>query len=81
LLRAIIRAYRALPGRRLGCSLFGRLSLTKIMPEKQIQTVRMAEIAQHLGVASSTISRALRNAGIDGNLDVVGAAAFDLVVE
>jgi len=27
---------------------------------KQIQTVRMAEIAQHLGVASSTISRALR---------------------
>src|ERR1700761_862821 len=31
------------------------------MPQKQIQTVRMAEIAQRLGVASSTISRALRD--------------------
>jgi LacI family transcriptional regulator len=31
------------------------------MPQKQIQTVRMAEIAQRLNVASSTISRALRN--------------------
>jgi LacI family transcriptional regulator len=30
-------------------------------PQKQIGTVRMAEIAQRLGVASSTISRALRN--------------------
>jgi len=30
-------------------------------PQKQIETVRMAEIAQRLGVASSTISRALRN--------------------
>jgi DNA-binding LacI/PurR family transcriptional regulator len=31
------------------------------MPKKQIQTVRMAEIAQRLRVASSTISRALRD--------------------
>src|SRR4029077_14781695 len=31
------------------------------VPQKQIGTVRMAEIAQRLGVASSTISRALRN--------------------
>ena len=31
------------------------------VPMKQIQTVRMAEIAQQLGVASSTISRALRD--------------------
>jgi LacI family transcriptional regulator len=31
------------------------------MPQKQIQTVRMAEIAQRLSVASSTISRALRD--------------------
>jgi DNA-binding LacI/PurR family transcriptional regulator len=30
------------------------------MPKKQIQTVRMAEIAQRLRVASSTVSRALR---------------------
>src|SRR4051812_36638174 len=30
------------------------------MPKKQIQTMRMAEIAQRLRVASSTISRALR---------------------
>jgi LacI family transcriptional regulator len=30
-------------------------------PQKQIETVRMAEIAQSLGVASSTVSRALRN--------------------
>jgi LacI family transcriptional regulator len=32
-----------------------------IIPQKQFETVRMAEIAQRLGVASSTISRALRN--------------------
>ena len=31
------------------------------IPQNQIKTVRMAEIAQRLGVASSTISRALRN--------------------
>jgi LacI family transcriptional regulator len=31
------------------------------IPQKQIKTVRMAEIAQRLGVASSTVSRALRN--------------------
>jgi len=31
------------------------------IPHNQIKTVRMAEIAQHLGVASSTVSRALRN--------------------
>jgi LacI family transcriptional regulator len=31
------------------------------MPQKQIQTVRMAEIAQRLDVASSTVSRALRD--------------------
>src|ERR1700760_3489728 len=31
------------------------------IPYNQIQTVRMAEIAQRLGVASSTISRALRD--------------------
>jgi LacI family transcriptional regulator len=31
------------------------------MPQKQIETVRMVEIAQRLGVASSTVSRALRN--------------------
>src|SRR3954470_23768026 len=31
------------------------------MPKKQIQTVRMAEIAQRLRVASSTVSRALRD--------------------
>ena len=31
------------------------------MPQIQIETVRMVEIAQRLGVASSTISRALRN--------------------
>ena len=30
-------------------------------PQKQIETVRMAEIAQSLGVAPSTVSRALRN--------------------
>ena len=30
-------------------------------PHTQMKTVRMAEIAQRLGVASSTISRALRN--------------------
>ncbi len=30
-------------------------------PQHQIETVRMAEIAQRLGVASSTVSRALRN--------------------
>jgi DNA-binding LacI/PurR family transcriptional regulator len=29
--------------------------------QSQIKTVRMAKIAQRLGVASSTISRALRN--------------------
>jgi LacI family transcriptional regulator len=31
------------------------------IPQNQIKTVRMAEIAQYLGVASSTVSRALRN--------------------
>src|ERR1700732_2049939 len=31
------------------------------IPDHQIKTVRMAEIAQRLGVASSTVSRALRN--------------------
>jgi LacI family transcriptional regulator len=33
----------------------------EIIPHKQIGTVRMAEIAQYVGVASSTVSRALRN--------------------
>src|ERR1700741_3136914 len=32
------------------------------IPQKQIGTVRMAEIAQGLGVAPSTVSRPLRNA-------------------
>jgi transcriptional regulator with XRE-family HTH domain len=36
-------------------------ALMENMPQQQIETVRMAEIAQRLGVASSTISRALRN--------------------
>src|SRR5258708_26805888 len=31
------------------------------MPVRQIQTARMAEIAQSLGVAPSTVSRALRS--------------------
>jgi LacI family transcriptional regulator len=34
--------------------------LVNNVPVRQIQTVRMAEIAQQLGVASSTVSRALR---------------------
>src|SRR5271165_4247185 len=34
--------------------------LVKNVLVRQIQTVRMAEIAQQLGVASSTVSRALR---------------------
>jgi len=37
-----------------------RSELPKKMPRKQIQTVRMVEIAQRLKVASSTVSRALR---------------------
>ena len=41
--------------------LAGQVALMENMPQKQIQTVRMAEIAQRLGVASSTISRALRD--------------------
>jgi hypothetical protein len=39
----------------------GQVELMENMPQKQIQTVRMAEIAQRLNVASSTISRALRD--------------------
>jgi LacI family transcriptional regulator len=38
-----------------------RVTLMENIPQNQIKTVRMAEIAQHLGVASSTVSRALRN--------------------
>ena len=45
------------------CSALRRhqVALMENIPQKQIKTVRMAEIAQRLGVASSTISRALRN--------------------
>jgi len=39
----------------------GQATLMENIPQNQIKTVRMAEIAQRLGVASSTISRALRN--------------------
>jgi LacI family transcriptional regulator len=41
-----------------------RITISTLMeniPDHQIKTVRMAEIAQRLGVASSTVSRALRN--------------------
>ena len=38
----------------------GTGALTKKMPRRQIQTVRMAEIAQRLRVAQSSVSRALR---------------------
>ncbi len=37
------------------------ISVRKKIPMKQIQTVRMAEIAQSLGVTASTVSRALRD--------------------
>lgn len=45
----------------------GRLALMENILQKQIKTVRMAEIAQRLGVATSTISRALRNDPRIGN--------------
>ncbi len=45
----------------MGLAYAAGLALMENTPQKQIETVRMAEIAQRLGVASSTISRALRN--------------------
>jgi LacI family transcriptional regulator len=61
-LRALFCAYRC-AARDAACGLFpeGRFVLRENMPQIQIETVRMVEIAQRLGVASSTISRALRN--------------------
>ena len=62
LLRALFCAYRC-AARDAACGPFpeGRFVLRENMPQIQIETVRMVEIAQRLGVASSTISRALRN--------------------
>jgi LacI family transcriptional regulator len=61
----VCAAFSCISLRTPGCGrerfLANQFALMENRPQKQIETVRMAEIAQSLGVASSTVSRALRN--------------------